>query len=103
MYYIVEEDCRAVVKSFFFKGKEEKELERSSWEIRENYLDFLSIQYDINENRIINLYFKYFIIIVSADPSFFAEEINSFFSDFLNGFPIKLQLRGSFINNIPDL
>ena len=43
MYYIVEEDCRAVVKSFFFKGKEEKELERSSWEIRENYLDFLSI------------------------------------------------------------
>ena len=40
---------------------------------------------------------------MSVDSSFFTEEINSFFPDFLNGFLIKLQLRGRLINNIPDL
>ena len=38
-----------------------------------------------------------------VDSSFFTEEFNSFFPDFLNGFPIKLELRGRLINNIPDL
>ena len=72
-----------VVKSFFFRERRERTGENMN-----TYFE--------------NFYFKYFII-VSVDSSFFTEEINSFLPDFLNGFPIKLELGGRLINNIPDL